>query len=813
MSNRRSRTEVPYIKLLTLTFAAIVAAFLIVFFRIFLEEKESSNRETASVSRVIESRKEQLVLSLERFAASNAAYRNVAREFDPSWVGKRFGQELLRSTGYSASLLLNPEGNVVFSQADHPFFEDNTDALGESIDTEANAKIAHYYLEMLPVAAANGGVFSSLNQLSLSGTVDFGSHVAFTSTHAIVPDPGGIDLAEGKPYILTTVYLLDDAHLLEILSKLSLSDLTVRKEIPSGMNGVAIETRSGRIAAYLVWTPMSQGIAILTASSPFLISAVFVIFAMSLLLVQRNSLAGKQLIKQEAQLKSALQIARMGGFALLPDDRFIWQDEIVGIFGWTEVSPADKLSDFVAKHVRAADRVAFEEYIVRVRSEGNPVSILFGAEHADGTQMWLRMQAQLQGNEKTKDAEIVGILQDVTEFKTMADRLRQSQKMEAIGNLTGGIAHDFNNLLAIISGNLELIEGETTKESKERRVAAALAAVQRASDLTRDMLSFARLAPLSPEPLNLNKVVENTRNWGGRVLPASINLKAVLADDLWSVDVDSRTVENTLLNLLVNARDAMPNGGQLTIETANVQADAAYLNLHMEELEPGNYVMLAVTDTGMGISKEQQSLVFDPFFTTKGPSEGTGLGLAAVQGFIKQSGGMVHLYSEIGEGTTFKLYFPQGTTEAKATPSPQKPATRKNVQSSTVLLAEDEPELRELLTSVLSSAGYIVHPADSGDAALRIYEEIGQIDILLTDIVMPGDVMGPQLARQLREKQPSLRAVFMSGYPNEAKIHGNGLRPEDVRLTKPVAKAKLLEALETASAGAANDQPYFSGPA
>ena len=412
--------------------------------------------------------------------------------------------------------------------------------------------------------------------------------------------------------------------------------------------------------------------------------------------------------------------------------------------------------------------------------------------------MWLRIHAQLQGRETAKDRKIVGILQDVTEFKTMADRLRQSQKMEAIGNLTGGIAHDFNNLLAIICGNLELIDDDATQDEREKYTATALSAVHRASDLTRDMLSFARLAPLCPEPLDLNQVVEGTRKWGGRVLPASIDLKVVLADDLWSVDADVRTVENTLLNLLVNARDAMPNGGQLTIETANVQADASYLNLQMEELEPGNYVMLAVTDTGSGISKEQQSRVFDPFFTTKGPSEGTGLGLAAVQGFMKQSKGMVHLYSEVGEGTTFKLYFPQGTTVAAAENTPVSPPEVMPVGTTTVLLAEDEPELRELITSVLRGAGYRVHPAETGDAALRIYEEVGPFDILLTDIVMPGEVMGPQLARLLREKQPGLRAVFMSGYPNEAKVHGNGLRPEDIRLTKPVAKAKLLEALAAA---------------
>lgn len=797
MSNRPSNSG-PYIKLVTLTFAALIGVFLVVFFKIFLAEQGASEREITSVARVIESRKQQLVLSLERYAASNAAYENVAAEYDPGWVKKRFGLDLLRSTGYSATLLLDPEGRVVFSQTNHPFFEANAEALSKSIDTVAKARIVQNYVEMRPAAAANGGVFTHLDRLSLSGTVDFGTYVGFTSTHAIVPDPGGIELTDGGPFILTMVYLLDDVHLLEILSNLSLSDLTFSREIPAGMNGVAIAPREELTGAYLVWTPMSQGIAILTASSPFVVFAVLAIFSIALLLVQRNSLAGKQLLKQETQLKSALQIAKMGGFALQPDDSFAWQDEILGIFGWTRSSAVGDLARFVEHYVQSADQVPFEDYILRVRTEGSPVSIMFGAQHADGTPMWLRIHAQLQGRETAKDKKIVGILQDVTEFKTMADRLRQSQKMEAIGNLTGGIAHDFNNLLAIICGNLELIDDDATQDEREKYTATALSAVHRASDLTRDMLSFARLAPLCPEPLDLNQVVEGTRKWGGRVLPASIDLKVVLADDLWSVDADVRTVENTLLNLLVNARDAMPNGGQLTIETANVQADASYLNLQMEELEPGNYVMLAVTDTGSGISKEQQSRVFDPFFTTKGPSEGTGLGLAAVQGFMKQSKGMVHLYSEVGEGTTFKLYFPQGTTVAAAENTPVSPPEVMPVGTTTVLLAEDERELRELITSVLRSAGYLVHPAETGDAALRIYEEVGHFDILLTDIVMPGEVMGPQLARLLREKQPGLRAVFMSGYPNEAKVHGNGLRPEDIRLTKPVAKAKLLEALAAA---------------
>lgn len=797
MSNRPSNSG-PYIKLVTLTFAALIGVFLVVFFKIFLAEQGASEREITSVARVVESRKQQLVLSLERYAASNAAYENVAAEYDPGWVKKRFGLDLLRSTGYSATLLLDPEGRVVFSQTNHPFFEENAEALSKSIDTVAKARIVQNYVEMRPAAAANGGVFTRLDRLSLSGTVDFGTYVGFTSTHAIVPDPGGIELTDGGPFVLTMVYLLDDVHLLEILSNLSLSDLTFSREIPAGMNGVAIAPREELSGAYLVWTPMSQGIAILTASSPFVVFAVLAIFSIALLLVQRNSLAGKQLLKQETQLKSALQIAKMGGFALQPDDSFAWQDEILGIFGWTRSSAAGDLARFIEHYVQSADQVAFEDYILRVRTEGSPVSIMFGAQHADGTPMWLRIHAQLQGRETAKDKKIVGILQDVTEFKTMSDRLRQSQKMEAIGNLTGGIAHDFNNLLAIICGNLELIDDDATQDEREKYTATALSAVHRASDLTRDMLSFARLAPLCPEPLDLNQVVEGTRKWGGRVLPASIDLKVVLADDLWSVDADVRTVENTLLNLLVNARDAMPNGGQLTIETANVQADASYLNLQMEELEPGNYVMLAVTDTGSGISKEQQSRVFDPFFTTKGPSEGTGLGLAAVQGFMKQSKGMVHLYSEVGEGTTFKLYFPQGTTVAAAENTPVSPPEVMPVGTTTVLLAEDEPELRELITSVLRGAGYRVHPADTGDAALRIYEEVGPFDILLTDIVMPGEVMGPQLARLLREKQPGLRAVFMSGYPNEAKVHGNGLRPEDIRLTKPVAKAKLLEALAAA---------------
>ncbi|MFQ1702333.1 ATP-binding protein [Loktanella agnita] len=401
---------------------------------------------------------------------------------------------------------------------------------------------------------------------------------------------------------------------------------------------------------------------------------------------------------------------------------------------------------------------------------------------------------------------IEGVLIDVNaEVAAQQDAERQAkiaqsaQRMESIGKLTGGIAHDFNNLLAIIMGNLELLKDDEADIVRQRYIQAGLEATARGAALTRAMLAHARKARLAPEMLELNCVVRNSKNWMERALPAAIEIETSLLAGLWHTKLDRASLESALLNLLLNARDAMKGQGKLTIETANVRIDQSYADQRDEELQPGRYVMLAVSDTGSGIDPDTLKEIFSPFFTTKGPSGGSGMGLAMVEGFVKQSNGTVQVYTELGVGTTFKLYFPAVNAPA---PCPSDDATARfdatAHDAGRILLVEDELQVRQVLATMLRSAGYDVVEAASGDDALRVFQSSAAFDLLVTDIVMPGTLQGTTLAKAIRALDPELPMIFLSGYASEATVHGNGLRPADIRLMKPVAKSDFLNAVADA---------------
>ncbi|MEP2715338.1 ATP-binding protein [Pseudophaeobacter sp.] len=386
-----------------------------------------------------------------------------------------------------------------------------------------------------------------------------------------------------------------------------------------------------------------------------------------------------------------------------------------------------------------------------------------------------------------------------TQVQQEREIARRAQKFESIGQLTGGVAHDFNNLLAVVLGNLELLREDEALKNQHRLVDAAIKATLRGADLTRNMLSFARKAPLTPVQLDLNAVVREAGSWMGRTLPESVTVATALAEGLWLIDADRSSLESALLNLTLNARDAMEGQGSLTIETANVHIDEEYLTAHKEDLPPGRYVMLAVSDTGPGIPKEILASIFEPFYTTKPPGVGSGLGLSMTQGFVQQSGGTVQVYSEVGEGTSFKLYFPATSAPSDHPEKPTRSTPLTGGAGLKLLLAEDEEEVRSTLENILERAGYQVTAAPSGDDAFAAFAEDPSFDLLLTDIVMPGTLQGTSLAKALRARWPDLPVVFMSGYASEATVHGNGLRPEDIRLMKPVQRGDLLAALEKAA--------------
>jgi signal transduction histidine kinase len=375
------------------------------------------------------------------------------------------------------------------------------------------------------------------------------------------------------------------------------------------------------------------------------------------------------------------------------------------------------------------------------------------------------------------------------------DMLRQSQKMEAIGQLTGGVAHDFNNLLTIISGNLEIAErglqswGEATRERLTRVIANAANGAQRAAMLTQRLLAFARRQPLDPKPTNVNALIAGMSDFFRRTLGENIDLEIVGGAGLWQVEVDAGQMEATILNLVINAKDAMADRGKLTIETSNAFIDELY-SQHNANVAVGQYVQIAVTDTGAGMSREIQEKAFDPFFTTKQPGQGTGLGLSQAYGFVKQSGGHVKIYSEVGEGTTIKIYLPRAHVAAGALRDGETPLVG-SLGSETVLVVEDEADVRSYLVETLRDLGYRVHEAPDGNAALALFDSGPfQVDLLLTDIVMPG-INGRQLADELQQRQRGLRVLFMTGYSRNAIVHQGRLDPGVSLLQKPITQVIL----------------------
>jgi signal transduction histidine kinase/DNA-binding response OmpR family regulator len=374
---------------------------------------------------------------------------------------------------------------------------------------------------------------------------------------------------------------------------------------------------------------------------------------------------------------------------------------------------------------------------------------------------------------------------EVTERMKVEDALRQSQKMEAVGQLTGGVAHDFNNLLTVIIGGLDTIRriGVQDNARLTRALDMATQGAQRATTLTARLLAFSRRQPLKPTPIDLNLVVRDSTELLHRTLGETIELEGVLAPRLWPVEVDQNQLEAAILNLAVNARDAMPDGGKLTIETANTLLDESYTATD-SEVVPGQYAMLAITDNGQGMSRDVVSRVFEPFYTTKDVGQGTGLGLSMVYGFAKQSGGHVTIYSEPGEGTTVKLYFPRYAGDLPVGDRPAGIAAPEGLKEEVVLVVEDNDDVRSYSVMILTELGYAVLEAADADAALAIISRPGRIDLLFTDVVLPGR-NGRLLAEAARELRPELRILFTTGYSRNAIVHQGRLDAGVQLITKP----------------------------
>jgi len=455
-------------------------------------------------------------------------------------------------------------------------------------------------------------------------------------------------------------------------------------------------------------------------------------------------------------------------------------DEIIGqhfsIF-YTEDDRRNGVPEQVLATVRRTGRIAMDGWRVRKSGDLFWASVIINEVH----------------DEEGRAAGFAKVTRDLTERRTMEEQLRQVQKMEAIGQLTGGIAHDFNNLLTVISGNIETVQRRMSRTDPGlyRYLDAAARAVERASTLTHRLLAYSRRQPLEPRSVELNRLIMGMSDLLGRTIGAHITIETVLAGGLWQVSADPNQVENAILNLAVNARDAMPDGGKLTLETANTYLDEAYARINAE-VAPGQYAMLAVSDTGIGMTPDVVEKAFEPFFTTKGLGEGTGLGLSQVYGFIKQSGGHIKIYSELGQGTTVRLYLPRlrerPPVVQEDAPVVQPPPLG---GQETILVVEDNDEVRAYTTDILRELGYEVFEATEGDTALSLIASEPRIKLLFTDVGLPGPFNGRQIADEARKLRSDLKVLFTTGYAQNAIIHQGRLDPGVQLIVKPFNFAGL----------------------
>ena len=470
--------------------------------------------------------------------------------------------------------------------------------------------------------------------------------------------------------------------------------------------------------------------------------------------------------------------------------------------------------DDVLASVHEEDRETVEAEIGEALQRGGPYRSEYRVRQHDGVFRWIEANGRVDHDEDGAPLRFPGVLIDIEHRRAIEaalrelnqqlesrvqlaieqreqaeEALRQSQKMEAVGQLTGGIAHDFNNLLTAISGSLQMLETRLAQgrlDTVPRYIDAAQGATKRAATLTQRLLAFSRRQTLDPKPTNLNRLISDMEELVRRTTGPNIEVQVVGATGLWSVLIDQNQLESALLNLCINARDAMPDGGRLTIETANRSLDA---NAGTErDLPPGLYVSLSVTDTGIGMSKETIGRIFEPFFTTKPLGQGTGLGLSMIYGFVRQSNGQIRVHSELGKGTTMSLYLPRHQGEPTDSETARKGMEGfENGYGETVLVIDDEPFVRLLMVDALEDAGYRVLEAADGPGGLKILQSDTRIDLLLTDVGLGGGMNGRQVADAGRASRPKLKVLFITGYA-ESVVVGNGhLDPGMQVITKPFA--------------------------
>lgn len=477
-----------------------------------------------------------------------------------------------------------------------------------------------------------------------------------------------------------------------------------------------------------------------------------------------------------------------------------WSDGLREIFGH-DADSSGSVPTIWRMHVHPDDVARVDAVLKRlVTGRDNMMREQYRFRRADGSWAFVEDNAFALHDEDGNVLRVLGSMTDVTEHKLLEDRLRQAQKMETVGQLTGGVAHDFNNLLTIVLGNAELMDEALEDQPRLQNMARMTAnAAERGAKLTNRLLAFARKQALEPKVLDVAQLIQSMDVLLRRALPENIDIEIIRAGGLWQIEADAAQLESALLNLAINARDAMPDGGSLTIEVANAMLDDDYVATE-PDVRPGQYVVIVVSDTGHGIPTDYLSRVFEPFFTTKEVGKGSGLGLSMVFGFVKQSGGHIRVYSEVDEGTSVKMYFPRSRARSEHSVT-DRPGRRITGGTETILLVEDDGAVREFVAVQLRGLGYHVLEASSGREALDILRS-ASIDLLFTDVVMPGGMGGRELADAARELHPDLKVLFTSGYTENSIVHHGRLDQGVKLLSKPYRReqlaAKVREVLDEA---------------
>jgi PAS domain S-box-containing protein len=490
-------------------------------------------------------------------------------------------------------------------------------------------------------------------------------------------------------------------------------------------------------------------------------------------------------------LAALVQQSAMPIFGLDADRRVIfWNPAAERTFGYSAAEIVGQPYPLVPPEHLVEHEQIFQRFASGERRENLEVV----RKHKDGRLITAIFSGAPLYDASGKFRAIAFMCEDVTQRKAIEEQLRQAQKMEAIGQLTGGVAHDFNNLLLVILGSLELaLEDLGDRPELCHELDRAIRAGERGATLTRSLLAFARKQPLSPTRVQANRLVGEMVSLLSRTLGESIEIKLVTSDDLWFCEVDSGQLQNAVLNLAINARDAMAIGGKLTIETRNTELDADYAALNAD-VKTGEYVSIAISDTGTGMSADIVARVFEPFFTTKAGGKGNGLGLSMVYGFVKQSGGHIKIYSEVGVGTTIRMYMPRAHEG-----SASEPVTQEGIDvprgTESILVVEDDADVRSLTIKILEGLGYHVLEASSATEAFACAAQGGEFSLLLTDVILSGGTNGRQLAETLLKSRPDLKVLYMSGYTENAIVHHQRLDAGVQLLQKPFRRKELATKL------------------